>query len=213
LWAIYGFMWLGGIVSGGVSPRAPWAAPLFLVIAGVLTLLEHASAWRSLALAAMIGIAFELLGVHTGLPFGRYAYTETLGPAFHGVPLAIGFAWLILIDFARGITNSVWGGALLMTAIDLVIDPLASGPLHYWLWFRSGPYYGVPWLNFLGWALASRVILAILPASSRRMAWTGWTVVAFFTVMSLEFRLWLPGLIGLTILALTAWLRARTAQV
>lgn len=199
LWALFGFMWVGGVISGGVSPRMPWAAPLFLVIAGALTIYEHREEWKSLAIAAGIGVAFELTGVHTGLPFGRYAYTNTLAPVVFGVPLAIAFAWLILIDLVRGLTGSPVLGALLMAAIDLVIDPLAAGPLQYWKWFDSGPYYGIPTLNFVGWVIASVVILLVLPKVERRTAWVGCAVVAFFTVMAFEFRLWVPGVIGVLI--------------
>ncbi len=196
LWAVYAVMWIGGVLSGGVSKQAPWAAPLFLVIAGSLAVVEHREAWKLLGLTALIGLAFELTGVHTGLPFGRYQYTNTLAPSLFGVPIAIAFAWLILIDFVRGITPSPLWGALLMTAIDFVIDPLAAGPLHYWHWFDLGPYYGIPWMNFAGWLLTSFVILQVLPATKQRTAWVGLTVVAFFAVIALELRLWVPGLIG-----------------
>ncbi len=196
LWALFGFMWIGGVISGGVSPQMPWAAPLFLVVAGALTIYEHRAEWKSLVLAGAIGVAFELVGVHTGLPFGRYAYTNTLAPVVFGVPPAIAFAWLILIDLVRGLTGSAMAGALLMAAIDLVIDPLAAGPLRYWKWFDGGPYYGIPTLNFVGWVVASLVILVVLPKGERRMAWVGWAVVAFFAVMAFEFRLWGPGVIG-----------------
>ena len=196
LWAVYAVMWAGGTLVGGVSPETRWAAPLFLVVAGILTIAEHRVAWKSLAIAALLGVAFELAGVHTGLPFGRYVYTETLAPAVFGVPVVIAFAWLVLIDFVRGLTPSIAAGALLMTAADLVIDPLAAGPLHYWRWLDPGPYYGIPWLNFAGWMLASLVILALMPKTSRRMSWTGWSVILFFTVLAIERRLWLPALIG-----------------
>jgi putative membrane protein len=204
LWAVYAFLLLGGMISGGVSSKFPSTAPLFLAVAGVLAVYEHRSAWRALGIAALLGIVFELIGVHTGLPFGRYAYTSTLAPSIFGVPLAIGFAWLILIDFVRGLTGSPVVGALLMAAIDLVIDPLAAGPLRYWRWFDHGPYFGVPMLNFAGWVLASAVILALIPQTERRQAYVGWSVVGFFAVLAFEFRLWMPGATGCAILVLPA---------
>jgi putative membrane protein len=213
LWSVYAVMWIGGVVSGGVSKDAPWAAPFFLAIAGVLAVAENRAAWKHLVLAALIGMVFELAGVHTGLPFGRYAYTNTLAPSLLGVPIAIAFAWLVLIDFVRGVTQSPLWGALLMTAIDFVIDPLAAGPLHYWRWLDSGPYYGIPWINFVGWLLASLVILNLLPAAKTRSAWVGLTVVAFFAVMALELKLWLPGLLGCGIvIGALPWPRIQQAE-
>jgi putative membrane protein len=202
LWTVYGFLLFGGLVSGGVSAQYPSAAPLFLAVAGVLAIYEHRRAWKPLLAAALLGFIFELIGMHTGLPFGRYAYTSTLAPSLFGVPPAIGFAWLILIDFVRGLTGSPILGALLMAAIDLVIDPLAAGPLRYWHWFDHGPYFGIPTLNFAGWVLVSAVILALIPQTERRQAYVGWSVVAFFAVLAFGFRLWVPGAIGCAILGL-----------
>ena len=38
-----------------------------------------------------------------------------------------------------------------MVALDLLIDPLASGPLGYWIWEAKGWFCGVPLVNFFGW--------------------------------------------------------------
>ena len=202
LWGIYGFLWLGGLVSGGVSKAAPWAAPLFLILAGTLALLENRSAWKALVLAAAIGFFFEVIGVHTGYPFGRYRYTPVLAPSVAGVPFAIAFAWLILIDFVRGVSKNIVEGALLMAAVDLVIDPLAAGPLHYWEWAGHGRYFGVPAVNYAGWVLASMLILALAPKQAMRRAYVGWSVVAFFTVLAFEQHLYLPGAIGVVLVLL-----------
>ena len=200
LWSIYAFFWIGGLVSGGVSKASPWAAPLFLVLAGTLALIENRNAWKALAISALLGFAFELIGVHTGYPFGRYRYTAVLSPAIAGVPVAIAFAWLVLIDFVRGVTKDVLWGALLMAAVDLVIDPLAAGPLHYWQWIDSGFYFGIPAINYVGWVLASILILSFVPKQPIRHAYVGWSVVAFFTVLSFEQGLYIPGLVGVALI-------------
>lgn len=202
LWCIYAFFWIGGTIQGGVSTAAPWAAPLFLVLAGALALMENKTAWQSMLLAATLGFVLEIVGVHTGYPFGRYNYTAVLAPSIFGVPLAIAFAWLILIDYVRGMSANIWIGALLMTAIDLVIDPLAAGPLAYWHWLDGGDYFGIPALNFAGWFAASLLILYVTPKQSVRRAYVGWTVIAFFAVLALRKAFYLPGAIGLTLLAL-----------
>jgi putative membrane protein len=51
---------------------------------------------RTLAVVAVsCGFAWcvELVGVQTGLPFGRYSYTGTLAPTVAGVPVIVPMAW------------------------------------------------------------------------------------------------------------------------
>lgn len=200
LWCVYGFLWLGGLITGGISKPMPWAAPLFLVLAGALAILENRPAWKTMAIAAVVGFSLELMGVHTGYPFGRYAYSDVLFPAIAGVPLAIVFAWIILIDFVRAVTPDLLWGSLLMAAIDLVIDPLAAGPLGYWEWFEHGRYYGIPAINFVGWWLAAVLILTMAPKQPLRNAYVGWTVVGFFSILAVEKHLYTPAAIGALIL-------------
>jgi putative membrane protein len=62
-------------------------------------------------------------------------------------------------------------GAIVMVAWDLVLDPLmvAHG---YWTWSEVGPYFGIPFSNFIGWWVTSFIILlafltlARIPSSS-----------------------------------------------
>ena len=42
------------------------------------------------------GLAVEVVGVHTGLPFGRYRYDSSLGPQLLHVPVIIALAWPML---------------------------------------------------------------------------------------------------------------------
>src|SRR2546429_8569831 len=55
--------------------------------------------WRGVAgcvAAAGIGFAAEVVGVHSGVPFGTYQYAGTLGAQIAGVPLIAGLAWTML---------------------------------------------------------------------------------------------------------------------
>jgi putative membrane protein len=49
-----------------------------------------------LAVAVAVSWSFEEIGVVTGLVFGRYHYTATLGPWVGSVPLVIPLAWFAL---------------------------------------------------------------------------------------------------------------------
>ena len=84
-----------------------------------------------------------------------------------------------------------------MLAADLVIDPLAAGPLHYWRWQTNGLYYGVPLTNFAGWLAVSVLIVLITPRSTARLNAIPATVVAFFSILAARYALWLPAAIGL----------------
>lgn len=64
-----------------------------------------------------------------------------------------------------GVELSPWLAALSaagrVTAADLLIDPLATGGLHYWHWPDRGSCYGVPLQNFLGWFVVSWLIFRL----------------------------------------------------
>ena len=94
-----------------------------------------------------------------------------------------------------------------MTAIDLVIDPLATKTLNYWAWENAGPYYGIPWSNFLGWFLMSLVLFALArkrAVPNSRAGWLGLSVVLFFTVIALGVGLKLAGAVGIGLVILHA---------
>lgn len=223
--AFYALLWAGGVVSywllDGPPADAGWTAPVFLLLAGVLTLstLTRRDAIRVLG-AGTVGLLAELTGVHTRFPFGEYSYTTTLQPHVFGVPLVMLCAWLVLIVYVREIVGALrlgpfcigpWSalalGAVWMTAIDLVIDPLAAGPLDYWEWAHAGAYYGIPWTNFAGWLLVSFIALAIASNTQRPIAGNtqtpnrgartiGLSIVAFFALTALANGLYIPAAIG-----------------
>jgi hypothetical protein len=51
---------------------------------------------RAMAAAGAVGFGAELVGVATGRPFGRYAYSDRLGPRICGVPLLAAGAWTLM---------------------------------------------------------------------------------------------------------------------
>lgn len=223
----YLLLWIGGVtayITVGEPPgNARWTAPVFLVLAGGLILLTSARRIVArLLLAASIGMASELAGVHVGLPFGAYSYTEALSPLFFGVPIAMGAAWLVLVAYVCQIISDLplpsWGqpvaAAIVMTAIDLVIDPLAAGPLGYWSWVASGSYYGIPATNFLGWFLVSLVIFGLLGRNWTRNSAAGYiglSIILFFTIIAFSKGLLLAGAAGAGLAILHAVIQRRSA--
>jgi putative membrane protein len=212
LTGLYVLLWIGGVVSylflGGTPADAAWTAPLFLAVAGSLVLLFSPRADAPvLLLCAMMGFAAEALGTATGFPFGRYHYTPVLFPHVLGVPLVMAPAWLVLFAYVRQMVRSPFAAAAWMTAIDLVIDPLAVQTLDYWAWEGTGPYYGIPWTNFAGWFGVSLLLFALArkrAAPNLRIQGLGLSVVLFFTVIALGAGLRLAGGVGIGLVILHA---------
>lgn len=124
----------------------------------------------ALAAIYVVSLASELLGTTFGIPFGSYSYTTLLGPKwFDRVPLLIPLswvtmswaAWIIACRRTRGF-QAVLLGACLLVAWDLLLDPAMSRVTSYWIWAEKGSYYGMPWMNLLGWAITGFVLLAML---------------------------------------------------
>ena len=217
LWTLYLIMWIGGVGSyvilGGVRPGDEWTAPLFLTLAGLIVLSSVNGPRRAaLLMSGVLGFSAEWIGLRTDLLFGEYRYTDVLAPLVFGVPLVMTSAWLVLVAYVDDVVVRIgWrgplrvaGGATLLTAIDLVIDPLAAGPLNYWTWTNGGTYYGVPAHNFAGWFLAGGVILTLVQLAPARhdsasTLRTGFSIVLFFTIIAAAKSLLLPALIGVVI--------------
>lgn len=216
--AAYAVVWCGGVAShflrGGVPDGQQWLASLFLLLAAALTLLGAAGAasLKRLAAGALVGFAAEFVGVRLGVPFGPYRYTEILQPQLLGVPVVIAAAWMTLAAYVKQILGP-WrlpapaecvAGAAWLTAIDLLIDPLAAGRLGYWRWLAGGTYYDIPAVNFAGWFLVGLPALLVLrresaPNLPARAA--GLTVVLFFTLLAAAHGLRGAALVGLGLCA------------
>lgn len=117
------------------------------------------NAYIMLFALAFAGWMLEVVGVKTGQIFGSYAYGKTLGFQVMNVPITIGLNWVILV-IATNAVVAEWNiegrigkaalGAGLMTALDLLIEPVA---MHYDFWQWAGNT--VPVQNFGAWWLAS----------------------------------------------------------
>lgn len=92
-----------------------------------------------------------------------------------------------------------------MVALDLVVDPVAAGPLGYWRWRDGGAFYGVPLQNFAGWLAVSLLLLALFGGGPQRSSWSRWvgeSVLLFFTVLAAAAGLGVPAAVGVGLLAL-----------
>ena len=143
----------------------------FAAVMGVLTTTWHtAQMLTTVGLVAMLAWLVEFVGSQTGVPFGRYHYTDRLQPQLKGVPLLIPLAWLMMLPPAWAVGARLTGGGRLATALvaglaftawDLFLDPQMVRWC-FWQWEQPGGYVGIPWVNFLGWFVASAAMTALV---------------------------------------------------
>lgn len=113
---------------------------------------------RTFGLVFLVGFTAEQIGVHTGLLFGNYSYSNHLGVSFYDVPLIIGINWSILSIGAwhlckrlhRNKWVNIFAASLLMVLFDIVMEPTAID-LNYWKW-ENGE---IPFYNYFSWFLIS----------------------------------------------------------
>ena len=158
---------LATIFLDAIPENARWFGGLLMTIQGVAVsawLLHHQGqkAWIPIIAVLTGSFTVEYVGATTGFPFGAYSYTTVLIPRIlDTVPLAILFAWLMVIagawytgrlvlNTSSRIIRAVLTGVFVMI-IDIQIEPVATHIHNYWQWYDSGPYYGVPTVNFAGW--------------------------------------------------------------
>ena len=191
-----------------------------------------------------LSLASELIGTGTGWPFGNYEYTSFLGYKVLGrVPFTIPLSWFYLgcaayilgsVLAARfGSRRTFWSlaiGVWLLTAWDLVLDPAMADPslqVRFWTWHETGPYFGMPIQNLVGWSLTGLLFMGLsrilwrgdIDASlAVTTAWFPFTVYAanlvFAMVLSLSAGLWaavvlavLAGLVPASFALRTRWPR------
>jgi uncharacterized membrane protein len=177
----FGFTWADSL-AGASLPRMGSIG--FTAIFAAFSLLHAADllGWRRALLFLLVCVAvswsFEAAGVATGMVYGSYHYGDALGAKIGAVPAIIPFAWFMMI-YASWIVAHILlegagdpgsaGGALAraaaaaaaMTAWDAVMDP-GMARAGIWTWENGGPYFGVPFQNFIGWMATTLTIYIIV---------------------------------------------------
>ena len=119
------------------------------------------------AICFVVGNLFENLSVATGFPFGRYYFTDAMGPKLFHVPILVGLAyvgmgylsWTLGRVILRNLRSPLVGArtitlpllaAFIMEAWDFANDPVWANIDRLWVWQNGGAYFGVPLTNFLG---------------------------------------------------------------
>ncbi|HVS63444.1 MAG TPA: carotenoid biosynthesis protein [Thermoanaerobaculia bacterium] len=185
------------VVALELRPLVDGAKVPFMLLVPIFALfsLLHAGfvlGWRHaflfFALSAVISLGSELIGTETGLIFGRYHYTDVLGPKLFGeVPIVIPLTWFLMIYPSYLIANLIvegrllaqgrrlahlvsmaFLGALVMTAWDLTLDPYMVSFEKAWVWDQPGSYFGIPIHNYVGWLATTFVVMLLYRLLERR---------------------------------------------
>tara|TARA_B100001093_G_C26856201_1_gene1027518 strand:+ start:4173 stop:4796 length:624 start_codon:yes stop_codon:yes gene_type:complete len=134
--------------------------------------------WLIILLVYVITFFSEWIGVRFGWLFGSYKYGESLGLKLDGVPILMGFNWLLLALVSRQISMRILKNkwliillsALLMVFIDFIIEPLCE-KLDFWAWENSL----IPWSNYRDWfliAVLNQWILSFIRLNNQMFIWS-----------------------------------------
>ncbi|MBX3654659.1 MAG: carotenoid biosynthesis protein [Ramlibacter sp.] len=179
-------------MSGSATP---WLLTLSLLAACVLLFaVALGSAWvlagrRSAlgfaGLALPLGWFAEQMGSSRGWFFGRYHYTDVLGPEIGNVPVAIALMWFALCWVGYSLAClllwqrpvpaapagwmprllTAWLAAMIVTAFDLGADPYFVFVLKAWIMGKTdGGWFGETLQGFAGWMLVSFTIILLFQA-------------------------------------------------
>lgn len=138
------------------------------------------SALGCAGLALALGWFAEQMGSSRGWFFGRYRYTDVLGPELGNVPVVIALMWFALCWLGYVMANlmlwrkpvlsaptawaprlaTAWLAALVVTIFDLGADPYFVYVLRAWIMGRTdGDWFGETVQGFAGWMTVSFVIV------------------------------------------------------
>jgi uncharacterized membrane protein len=143
------------------GPVASVVTVLIVLTGAAVVAVELGQALVAFGVLLTCGLS-EVIGVFTGLPFGRYEYTDRWWPTVmlggkHHYPLLIPFAWLLILGGAYQIARtrfnrwqSVPVCAIITTLIDIPLERAMTTMFGYWKWDRVGPIFGAPVMNSVG---------------------------------------------------------------
>jgi len=168
--------------------------------------------------------AAEELSIHTGFPFGNYYYSDALGPKVDVVPVMLGlnYFWLLVLP-AFFVSNLLVNGeftsqgtgwcrllftsfvaSILISGMDMVVDPLDATKMKEWVWTNNAytGYYGIPYLNYLGYIIVMTPAFFILGLVSRQFrskpigpipGWFAAVILLFYFLNFIMYGLPAPG--------------------
>jgi uncharacterized membrane protein len=172
------------LVRGGGRDALTIVTVVVFFLASTSHALVHRGArWTAAYVAVTVGVGLlaEAVGRGTGVPFGDYDYTGSLGWKLVGVPVVIPLAWAMFaypcLLVGQRLAASALGaslvGGLALASWDLFLDPMMVAAGHWRFDDVRVSLPGspdVPVSNHLGWLLVGLAIIGILQLLGRREA-------------------------------------------
>ncbi len=147
-----------------------------------------------LLLVYLLGMGVEMLGIHTGYPFGTFVYLEGLGPIIWDTPWMIGVNWAMLsLAAGQWVYSYVeelprWKrhliAAALLVLVDFLLEPVAPSLR---LWIFAG---GAGWMNYLGWFVTAWGMQAVLGDAVERPNSLAGVLLLCQAIFFAGFHLW-----------------------
>lgn len=144
----------------------------------------------------IVTFILEVVGVKTGLIFGKYEYGDILGFKLLEVPLLIGFNWVLVILGAISISKLFAGNkigisvlaAFIAVTFDYYLEPVAI-KFGYWSWESVA----VPLQNYAAWFIIaftfSMALLKINPVFNKGISREYVLIqLMFFVILNLFMR-------------------------
>ncbi len=178
IFLLYFFLIAGGLwqILGFFTETMKILASPIIIVISVLCFWESLEFQNSKSkfinwsiLVVTLSFLVEFVGVKSGLIFGAYDYGEILQPQISNVPIAIGFAWLLMLLSSVAIWQKLNEKlkikniflisifvSVLMVIFDFFMEPAAI-KLNYWTWEAVS----VPFQNYLAWFLISYFFLIL----------------------------------------------------
>lgn len=163
------------IIMANILKRSPFYTFIYLAV----IIISSRKSWKSLPrlymTALIVGFFAELIGTRVCLPFGCYHY-KNLQPQIYGVALFVPLTWgifgffsyLTAYQFFRKQSQRIFFASFLMVVIDLAVDPIMTS-WGAWIWETTTDlnWFGIPWVNYLGWFLTSLAFFTIYESTSK----------------------------------------------
>ena len=179
-----------------------------------------------------LSLSVEMIGILTGIPYGTFQYSDTLGFHFLDVPLSVPVAYLPILLGSFTLSNRFLRlptrlqhtllSAIINTIIDFLIDP-AAVKAHFWYWPAGGFYYEIPLINFVGWLctgfIYSQILYAFLQSEVNtkkiplNLTYSLLLILSFWIGYALWTNLAIPASIGCIILCITIIFNLREREV
>lgn len=173
---------------------------------------------KTILILSSFACIIEYIGLTTGWPYSSFVYTGALGYKLFGVlPWTVALSWTPLmlgsVALVYRLTRSVFLRIVLPVCIlvlfDFLLDPVA---VHIGLWhyLHPGPYYSVPWQNFLGWSFSGFLgsLLCLYLFNSKNifdvfeLRYSFFISIIFWTSIAVLQMLIVPACVGIILIAL-----------